>query len=84
VESDSRAVSRPNVNVTISIPVKVGGYTGQRDAWEEYEREHRVVLTDEGTIYLKSGSDVQRQISFQRADLEAALRMVGGTKPVMR
>lgn len=60
------------MNVKVNIPVKLGGYTGQREQWEEHESDYEVgrdgdVITLQGTGYGK------RKITFLRSDLERAL-----------
>ena len=84
VEPNSRSVSDPsNVRVTIAIPVKIGGYTGQREEWEEYERDH-VVKVDGDDVTLEGQTDVRRKISFSKRDLYAAIKMLVGQEPVYR
>lgn len=60
------------MNITVSIPVKVGGYTGQRDAWEELGHEY-TVDTDGETVMLTSNDTIRRQIKFKLEDLTKAL-----------
>lgn len=75
----------PSVKIKVSIPVKVGGYTGQRDAWEEFERDF-VVRGDFSEVVLEDEhGSVKRKITFSLNDLQAALRALGLQQgPVMR
>jgi hypothetical protein len=61
------------MKVTVAIPVKVGGYTGQRDAWEESERDHAVTV--EGDTVTLEG-DTKRKVSFSLAALNESVRFV--------
>jgi hypothetical protein len=74
---------RPSVRIKVSIPVSVGGYTGQRDAWEELERDYQV-STDGDKIVLTGSDSTKRTIKFDPRDLDAALRAINAHKPVMR
>lgn len=62
-------------NIEVSIPVKLGGYTGQRDAWEEGEHSY-VVSYGIGTVTLQSSGSVQRKITFQLDDLIEAIDFI--------
>lgn len=63
------------VMLPVSIPVSVGGYTGQREEWEEYERLFSVTVHDDKVVL--SGRDNDgRQITFGRDDLNAALEVL--------
>lgn len=40
----------PDPKITVSIPVRLGGYTGQREQWESRTKEHSVKIeSDEDT-----------------------------------
>jgi len=71
------------VNLQVSIPCKVSGYTGQRGNLEAYVRQH-VVTVDGGNITLTAQDSEKRQITFARADLDAALGALGDHNNVMR
>lgn len=69
--------SAPSVALTVSIPVKIGGYTGQRDEWEESTYEMMAVtVDDDGHVIFRGGGSLQRKVSFPRDALEAALRVL--------
>jgi hypothetical protein len=83
--------SEPTVALTVSIPVTIGGYTGQRDQWEQTTRQFAVTVGDDGQVILKeSGGSFQTKVEFDRAGLEAALNVLSQydsnakPKPVMR
>lgn len=42
------------MNVKVSIPVEVGGFTGQRDAWESFPRDYSVQFDEDGRLLLES------------------------------
>ncbi len=65
-----------NVSIKVMIPVISGGYTGQRDAWEQREADHLVTFT-EGIITITSMDHTSRMVQFKKADLDAALRVLG-------
>lgn len=78
ISSDSR------VSIKVSIPVTVGGFTGQREQWEEGERDY-TVSTEGGRLVLTASDPIGRTIKFNKADLDAALRALNITSgPVMR
>jgi hypothetical protein len=83
------ATKNPRVALTVSIPVKMGGYTGQREDWEEVEREYKVSATPD-TITLSGTYNPWYKITFDRAALQAALEVLARydehakPKPVMR
>lgn len=64
-------------SIEVSIPVKLGGYTGQRDAWEEGEHNY-IVRYGIGTVTLQSSGTVQRKITFQLEDLIGAIDFIKG------
>lgn len=71
--------------ITVSIPVKVGGYTGQRDQWEETAREFNVRLEDDGHVSLSDPSgNLKRKIILDPEALQEALRILRPAVPVMR
>jgi hypothetical protein len=59
----------------VSIPVKLGGYTGQRDLWEEIERDYNVSLDGDSVVLHDTGT-AGRKITFDRVGLEAALAVL--------
>ena len=65
-----------NVSIKVMIPVTTGGYTGQRDAWEQRGTDQLVTYT-EGIITIKSMDSTGRMVQFRKADLDAALRALG-------
>ena len=72
------------VKVTISIPVTLGGYTGQRDEWEAHASDFKVAVDgDMLTLTQVSGSS-GTQIAVSKTTLLAALKMVDPPGPVMR
>lgn len=64
-------------NIQVSIPVKLGGYTGQRDQWEESESNY-MVKYGIGLVMLESNGPTKRKISFQLDDLEEAIKFIKG------
>jgi len=64
-------------NIEVSIPVKIGGYTGQRDAWEEGTQNYTVKY-GVGVVTLESASTVKRKITFQLDDLNEAIDFLKG------
>lgn len=68
--------SKAKTKITVSIPVKVGGYTGQRDQWEETERDYVVTLGDDGTVSLQAQDGVRRKITFDPEALQEALGLL--------
>jgi hypothetical protein len=82
---ESNRLYKPaSVNVQVSIPVKLGGYTGQRDQWEEQESQWRVSGDRAEVVLEEQRGQLGRRLTFSINDLEAALRFMGQTKPVMR
>lgn len=59
----------------VSIPVKLGGNTGQRDQWEEFERDYAVTLDGDNVVLHDTGLR-GRIIRFDRRGLEAALAIL--------
>lgn len=69
----------PVVTLRVSIPVLVGGYTGQRDAWEALTSDMSVAFdpgNPDKVILKQLSGHPQRMLSFSRSGLEAALRVV--------
>jgi hypothetical protein len=64
------------VKATISIPVTVAGYTGQRDAYETMERSHEVAVMGRRVTLRDARLGSSRSFSFEMADLEAALEFL--------
>lgn len=65
--------------ITVSIDVTTGGYTGQRDQWEEHLQQYKVELHDGDMVVLTSHDD--GKISFHKDGLEAALKILEDYKP---
>lgn len=65
-----------NVSIKVMIPVTTGGYTGQRDAWEEGSGD-RIVTYEDGIVTLSSMQPSGSIVRFKKADLDAALRALG-------
>ena len=65
------------MNIKVSIPVTLGGYTGQRDQWEEGLNDYAVTF-DPYTkmVALKAEGSVQRKIVFSFDDLKKAVEFV--------
>jgi hypothetical protein len=61
------------LNIKISIPVTVGGYTGQRDQWEEGERDYYVRLIDGKVVLEEANGAFHRKITFSNNELLGAL-----------
>lgn len=82
-ESDQEVADRranmpsdPSVpKVTVSIPVTVGSYTGQRGQWEQQAHDY-VVAINGSNIVLKATDD-SREITLDRHGLEAAIAVLG-------
>lgn len=64
------------MKVNVTIPVEIGGYTGQRDQWESYEREYKVAIEDDERIVLESNGYTKRKIWFDLGDLQAAVDFI--------
>lgn len=63
------------MNVIVSIPVRRGGFTGQRDQWEESTRDHKVYF-DDGKIMLESSDYGKRYVQFDLDDLLKAVEFI--------
>jgi hypothetical protein len=74
---------KPKAKIKVSIPVRLGGYTGQRDAWEEYERDFVVSFSGDEIVLESAGPRAQR-ITFSHDALREALRALGRTQPAYR
>lgn len=62
------------MNIKVSIPVEIGGYTGQRDAWESFTRDHVVSLEDDGRVKLEGPAFYSRKtVWFDLQELEEAV-----------
>jgi hypothetical protein len=61
--------------ITVSIPVKIGGYTGQRDQWEEHT--YSMAVSREGAnVVLQSAAGSNRaRVAFPVSALEAAIKI---------
>jgi len=61
--------------ITISIPVRTYGYTGQRDAFEQHTKHYNVKY-DGSTIRLEAPSGYGSSIDFSEAELKQALDFI--------
>ena len=61
-------------NIKISIPVTVGGYTGQRDQWEEHTNDYNVAVKD-GKVVLDSPGAFRRRITINLEELGQAVEL---------
>lgn len=75
------APSRAKTKITVSIPVKVGGYTGQRDEWQEFERDHVVTRNPDGTVSLQESGSGRSKITFDPEALTEALGILRQQRP---
>lgn len=65
------------MNIDVSIPVRVGGYTGQRDQWEEFERHYSVCIPDGELVVLEDRSPgLGRKITFSLQELQTAIDFI--------
>jgi hypothetical protein len=65
------------MNIKVSIPVELGGYTGQLDRWESLTRDYIVSIDDDSRVKLEDASPgVRRTIWFDLDDLNEAIRFV--------
>lgn len=69
------------MNVKVSIPVEVGGYTGQRDAWTAVTLDYNVEIEDDGRVVLEDSTTVGRKIWFDLEDLQKAIAFLQPPKP---
>lgn len=64
------------MNIAVSIPVTLGGYTGQRDQWEQHAQDYKVTYDPElKLVTLDSGGSIQRRISFNLEELTEAVQI---------
>lgn len=63
------------MNIKLQIPVTIGGYTRQRDAWEEYEQEYEVEIMDSTHIKLRGSGTIGRTIGFDLDELNLAVEV---------
>lgn len=61
------------MNIKVSIPVEVGGYTGQRDAWQSGTDDYTVSLEDDGRVKLVSQGYTKRTIWLDLDELKRAV-----------
>lgn len=70
-----------SVNMSVLIPVKFSGYTGQREEYEEYENDMKVSISG-GVVTLSDTQSYRRpDITFSVDDLTEALNVVGLKQP---
>jgi hypothetical protein len=63
------------MNVKVSIPASLGGYTGQRDEWEEFENDWNVIVAGD-TVTLQHTGSIGRTFKFQLSDLNEAVAFI--------
>jgi hypothetical protein len=61
-----------NVNIKVSIPASLGGYTGQRDAWEEFTQDWNVNIAGD-VVTLTEPRAPQRKFKFNLSELNEAI-----------
>lgn len=66
---------QPDPNITVAIPVKIGGYTGQRDQWETHTYQMSVTLSEDATLILQS-SNGQHKLDIPWETLKRAVELV--------
>lgn len=64
------------MNVKVSIPVEQGGYTGQREQWEQRTGDYYVDIEDDGRIVLQSTRPGGSKIWIDLDDLKEAVEFV--------
>lgn len=74
--SNPSDASEEKAVVSVSIPVTIGGYTGQRDQWESLSRKMEVTL-DGSNIVLREVGGVGRLVIIPRHGLESAIAVLG-------
>lgn len=75
--------AKPAVTIKVSIPVKIGGYTGQRDQWEEHTYD-MVVTGDQQEVELQAQGSFHTKITLSPDAISAALKALNVHKPVTR
>lgn len=61
--------------ISVSIPVRTHGYTGQRDQFEAHVKEYKVRF-DGTTIRLEAPTGYGRSVDFTEAQLKEALDFI--------
>lgn len=61
--------------VTVNIPVRTHGYTGQRDQFEQHTKDFKVRFDGE-TVRLVAPSGYGRSIDFSESELKQALTFI--------
>lgn len=64
------------MSISVSIPVEIGGYTGQRDQWESSTHDYAVAIEDDERIVLESNGYSSRKIWFDLDDLLKAVELI--------
>lgn len=62
--------------LTVSIDVTLGGYTGQRDSWEQFTEPYKVSVDGDKVILAAYNTIPGRKITFDRRGLESALKIL--------
>lgn len=62
------------MKIGVTIPVVLGGYTGQRDAWEAHTYDCRVSLDEGDMVTLTTPGGSKRIVQFDPSDLEKAIK----------
>jgi hypothetical protein len=66
----------PSVTIKVSIPVEIGGNTGQRDQWESHVYDMTVDIEDDERVVLESTGYSTRKIWFDLDDLKEAVDFI--------
>ena len=74
------AQKRSAIKIKVTVPITIGGYTGQRDQWEEASHDMQVTGDRRNLILVGSGS-FSRKIILSIDDLEAALAALDNLHP---
>jgi hypothetical protein len=64
------------MNIKVSIPVEQGGYTGQREQWEQRTGDYYVDIEDDERIVLESTHPVGSKIWIDLDELTKAVEFV--------
>lgn len=62
-----------SLGIAVTISVLLGGYTGQRDQWEEHTYNATVALDEGGRVVLTTPGPTRRCVAFNPSDLEKAI-----------
>lgn len=65
------------MNIKVSIPVEIGGFTGQRDQWESWQHDFNVDIEDDGRVVLEDSYPGRgRKVWFDLEELQKAVDFV--------